>query len=176
MRHFSRRYFAKFLVVPFAASIVRIAKSDESEAKTSPTFKPYKSKPGTLHVAIFPQYVKPNQILLYSQDKRDLDLGMAVIFVQLVSDGNATAHIRYRIMDPNGNMGRWRHKDAKNCENKDSPIFKTKFSFDDNHDLTVETTDSGEVRISGYDHDASNNPVSWTSSENQYDDEDVTWN
>lgn len=166
MRHFSRRYFAKLFVVPLAASIVRIAKSDESEPKSSWNFY------GTLHPATFTNYVKPAQGL-YLQSKGNQGLGVAVIFVQLASDDNTNADIRYRIMDKDGNMGQWHHKGSKTCENNDSVLFKTTFSF--TKDVAVTTLPSGEVQITGYDANNHNNSVTCMSTKNQYGDDDTTW-
>jgi len=174
MRHFSRRNFAKLIAAPLTASIVQIAKSDESEAQSSPDVQQDKSKTGPLHPAILPNYVKPNQLFL--KTNREQALGEAVVFVQLVSlDSNNTAYIRYRILDGDGNMGRWHDKNHKTGENKDSTLLSTTFLF--SNDITV-TPLSGEVLITGCDANLNGKIRTWVSTalNNPYADDDVTWN
>jgi hypothetical protein len=174
MRHFSRRYFAKLLAAPLTASIVQIAKSDESEAQGSPDVKPGTAKAktgplyGLLHPVILPNYVKPNQGIPPSKNELE-ELGTAVIFVQLVSpDGNDAAYIRYKIHDKHHTMGKWQNKDHHADENN-STLFSTKFLL--SKDISVSPA-SGEVLI------GDNNGNIWVSTamNNMYPDDDVTWN
>jgi hypothetical protein len=178
MRHFSRRCFAKLLAAPLTASIVQIAKSDETEAQGSSDVKPDTAKAetspkyGPLHPVILPNYVKPNQLDdSKNKSKNNLDdLGTAVIFVQLVSpDGNDAAYIRYKIHDQFDKMGNWHDKDRHANENNGSTLFSTLFQL--SKDISVSPV-SGEVVISD------NNGKIWVSTalDNKYADDDVTWN
>jgi hypothetical protein len=142
-----------------------------------------RSKNGPLHAAILPAYVKPNQLLwqsqLFWQSKREQSGADEdpVIFVQLVPDSATAGYIRYRIMDGDGIMGRWRDKGHKTHENEHSSLWSTKFLFTNGpNDLSLITLSSGEVQIKGYDATQSGNPpITWTSSFNEFDDDDVTW-
>jgi hypothetical protein len=187
MRHFSRRYFAKLLAAPLTASIVQIAKSDESEAKGSPNVKASTAKTsGPLHVAILTNYVKPNQ-RLFSKNKLEESsevtqpfeppAGTAVIFVQLVSlDSNNTAYIQYKILDRFDTLGHWHDKGKPTTENKDSTIFSTTFRYTNSpDDLLVTPLPSGEVQITGHDANNHDQSISWVSSQNTCKDDDVTW-